>query len=120
MVLTILGWAAALLWWPLAEPFTSNLYIPQGQVFLLGEEHEGAGYAVSIDNVGRWPVLAQISDRSTQAVLTTARIERRDHLDLQIPADAVVSLENLGRRRAHLTVVLQDGFVEGMRYVEGK
>ena len=114
MLYMIWAWAAALL----AEPFTSNLFIPKGQVFLLGEYHDGAGYGVSIDNVGRWPVLAQISERTTGNVLTTARIDRDAHLELNIPADAVVSLENLGKRRAHLTVVLEDGFVQGMRYID--
>jgi hypothetical protein len=35
-----------------------------------------------------------------------------------IPADARVELENLGDRKAHLKVVLLDGFVEGMRYID--
>ena len=35
------------------KKFTSNLYIPTGQIFLLGEDHNGTPYDVTIDNIGR-------------------------------------------------------------------
>ncbi len=108
------SWALTAL---LLGPFTSNLFIPKGQTFLLGEGHRGEAYGVSIDNIGRSAVDARIIQREDSVLITSLRIDRKEFVELNIPADTWVELENLGARRAHLTVVLKDGFVEGMRYV---
>ena len=100
------------------KKFTSNLYIPEGQVFLLGEYHDGTPYDVTIDNIGKTDVEARIIDRSTDELITRELLSAKANLAVGIPADARVELENLGDRKAHLTVVLLDGFVEGMRYIE--
>lgn len=100
------------------KKFTSNLYIPIGQIFLLGEDHNGTPYDVTIDNIGRTDVEARIIDRSTNERITSELLSPKEHLAVGIPADARVELENLGDRKAHLKVVLLDGFVEGMRYID--
>lgn len=100
------------------KKFTSNLYIPTGQIFLLGEDHNGTPYDVTIDNIGRTDVEARIIDRSTNERITSELLSPKEHLAVGIPADARVELENLGDRKAHLKVVLLDGFVEGMRYID--
>ena len=100
------------------KKFTSNLYIPEGQIFLLGEYHDGTPYDVTIDNIGKTEVEARIIDRSTDELITRELLTPKEHLAVGIPADARVELENLGDRKAHLTVVLLDGFVEGMRYID--
>ena len=100
------------------KKFTSNLYIPEGQIFLLGEYHDGTPYDVTIDNIGRTDVEARIIDRSTEELITSELLTPKEHLAVGIPADARVELENLGDRKAHLNVVLLDGFVEGMRYID--
>ena len=100
------------------KKFTSNLYIPEGQIFLLGEYHDGAPYDVTIDNIGKTDVEARIVDRSTNELITRELLSPKANLAVGIPADARVELENLGDHKAHLTVVLLDGFVEGMRYID--
>ena len=100
------------------KKFTSNLYIPEGQIFLLGEYHDGTPYDVTIDNIGKTEVEARIIDRSTNELITRELLSPKANLAVGIPADARVELENLGDRKAHLTVVLLDGFVEGMRYID--
>ena len=100
------------------KKFTSNPYIPTGQIFLLGEDHNGTPYDVTIDNIGRSDVEARIIDRSTNELITSEFLVPKEHLAVGIPADARVELENLGDRKAHLKVVLLDGFVEGMRYID--
>lgn len=100
------------------KKFTSNLFIPMGQIFLLGEDHNGTPYDVTIDNIGRTDVEARIIDRSTNERITSELLSPKEHLAVGIPADARVELENLGDRKAHLKVVLLDGFVEGMRYID--
>jgi len=100
------------------KKFTSNLYIPEGQIFLLGEYHDGTPYDVTIDNIGKTDVEARIIDRSTNELITRELLSPKANLAVGIPADARVELENLGDRKAHLTVVLLDGFVEGMRYID--
>ena len=100
------------------KKFTSNLYIPRGQIFLLGEYHNGTPYDVTIDNIGRTDVEARIIDRSTNERITSELLSPKEHLAVGIPADARVELETLGDRKAHLKVVLLDGFVEGMRYID--
>ena len=100
------------------KKFTSNLYIPEGQIFLLGEYHDGTPYDVTIDNIGKTDVEARIIDRSTDELITRELLSPKANLAVGIPADARVELENLGDRKAHLNVVLLDGFVEGMRYID--
>ena len=100
------------------KKFTSNLYIPEGQIFLLGEYHDGTPYDVTIDNIGKTEVEARIIDRSTNKLITRELLSPKANLAVGIPADARVELENLGDHKAHLTVVLLDGFVEGMRYID--
>ena len=100
------------------KKFMSNLFIPMGQIFLLGEDHNGTPYDVTIDNIGRTDVEARIIDRSTNERITSELLSPKEHLAVGIPADARVELENLGDRKAHLKVVLLDGFVEGMRYID--
>lgn len=100
------------------KKFTSNLYIPEGQIFLLGEYHDGTPYDVTIDNIGKTDVEARIINRSTDELITREVLTPKEHLAVGIPADARVELENLGDRKAHLNVVLLDGFVEGMRYID--
>ena len=100
------------------KKFTSNLYIPEGQIFLLGEYHDGTPYDVTIDNIGKTDVEARIIDRSTNELITRELLSPKANLAVGIPADARVELENLGDYKAHLTVVLLDGFVEGMRYID--
>ncbi len=100
------------------KKFTSNLDIPEGQIFLLGEYHDGTPYDVTIDNIGKTDVEARIIDRSTDELITRELLSPKANLAVGIPADARVELENLGDRKAHLKVVLLDGFVEGMRYID--
>lgn len=100
------------------KKFTSNLDIPEGQIFLLGEYHDGTPYDVTIDNIGKTDVEARIIDRSTDELITRELLSPKANLAVGIPADARVELENLGDRKAHLNVVLLDGFVEGMRYID--
>ena len=100
------------------KKFTSNLDIPDGQIFLLGEYHDGTPYDVTIDNIGKTDVEARIIDRSTDELITRELLSPKANLAVGIPADARVELENLGDRKAHLNVVLLDGFVEGMRYID--
>ena len=100
------------------KKFTSNLDIPDGQIFLLGEYHDGTPYDVTIDNIGKTDVEARIIDRSTDELITRELLSPKANLAVGIPADARVELENLGDRKAHLKVVLLDGFVEGMRYID--
>lgn len=89
-----------------SEPFTSNLFIPKAQTFLLGEGHQGESYGVSIDNIGRTAVEARIVQREDRTLITSLRIDRDEFVELNIPSETWVELENLGPRRAHLTVVL--------------
>ena len=65
-------WAAV----ALAALIACDLCNPKGKVFLLGEDPEETGYPGRIDSLRRWPVLAQIPERATGSVLTTARIDR--------------------------------------------
>lgn len=116
--LTFVALALGLIATAATKKFTSNLYIPTGQIFLLGEDHNGTPYDVTIDNIGRTDVEARIIDRSTNERITSELLSPKEHLAVGIPADARVELENLGDRKAHLKVVLLDGFVEGMRYID--